>query len=113
MYNSSLVEIIKSFSSSDIKRFDEFLNSPFFNKKPTVIKLWDDLKSFYPEFNSKEISKKNTYERIVPGKKYNYGTMKNMIFDLTKLAEIFLSKIFIALSSLCVISINGFFIKHL
>jgi len=93
MYNSSLVEIIKSFSSSDIKRFDEFLNSPFFNKKPTVIKLWDDLKSFYPEFNSREISKKNIYERIVPGKEYNYGTMKNMIFDLTKLAEIFLSKI--------------------
>lgn len=92
MYNSSLVEIIKSYSSSDIKRFDDFLNSPFFNKKPTVIKLWEDLKSFYPDFSSSELSKKNVYERIIPGKKYNYGTMKNMIFDLTKLAEMFLSQ---------------------
>lgn len=92
MYNSSLVEIIKSFSSSDIKRFDEFLNSPYFNKKPTVIKLWDDIKRFYPEFDTIQLAKKDVYERIVPGKKYNYGTMKNIMFDLTKLAEKFLSQ---------------------
>ena len=92
MHNSSLVEIVKSFSTSDIKKFDEFLNSPFFNRKPTVIKLWDYLKSFHPDYSSPELLKKNVYERIVPGKKYNYGTMKNMIHDLTKLAEIFLSQ---------------------
>ena len=91
MYNSSLIEILKTFSLSDYKRFDEFLNSPFFNKKPTVIKLWEDIKRFYPEYNSLELTKKNVYERIVAGKKYNYGTMKNIMFDLTKLTELFLS----------------------
>jgi len=91
MQSSSLIEIFRTFNESDLKRFDDFISSPFFNRKPTVIKLWAEIKKHAPKFDSEELSRKNVYERIVSGKKYNYGTMKNMLFDLTKLTEQFLA----------------------
>ncbi len=94
MKSSSLIDIIKTFTESDIKRFDDFITSPFFNRKPTVIKLWTEIKKHAPNFDSEALARKNVYEIIVPGKKYNYGTMKNMLFDLNKLAEQFLSHSF-------------------
>lgn len=94
MQSSSLIEILRTFTESDLKRFDDFITSPFFNRKPTVIKLWNVIKKHAPDFNAEVLSRKYVYESIVPGKKYNYGTMKNMLFDLTKLTELFLSQSF-------------------
>ncbi|MBK7253135.1 MAG: hypothetical protein IPI04_04235 [Ignavibacteria bacterium] len=36
------------------------------------------------------MEKEKVWSRLFPGQKYNYGIMKNLIFDLNKLAERFL-----------------------
>ncbi len=89
--NRFLKEIFSSFSAEEIKKFNDFINSPYFNKKTAVIKFWNELIRHAPEFSSSEITREKIYARIFPGKKYNYGTVKNLIFHLTKLAEQFLS----------------------
>lgn len=92
MQDGSLVEILRTFSEAEVKKFSEYLNSPYFNKKPTVIRLWEDIKRFSPVYNNPELEREKVYKRIVPGKPYNYGTMKNMIHDLTILAQSFLAR---------------------
>jgi len=90
MINTILTDILKTFSRDDLKNFEDFIVSPYFNKKNTVIKLWDNIKKFYPDFENENLNRKIVWEKLYPGKDFNYGVMKNLIYDLNQLVERFL-----------------------
>lgn len=91
MINNTLIDLLKSLSKEELHQFEDFVNSPFFNKKTPVIKLFDYLKKFHPSFNENEkLDRKNIYKVLYPGKPFNYGVMKNLIFELNLLGEKFL-----------------------
>ena len=90
MVNTILTDILKTFSRDDLKNFEDFIVSPYFNKKNTVIKLWNNIKHFYPEFENEKLNRKVVWEKLYPGKDFNYGVMKNLIYDLNQLVERFL-----------------------
>ncbi len=81
---------MKSFSKDEVIQFDEFLRSPFYNKKPNAVKFFEVLKKHAPDFKEESIQKENIWKQLYPGKKYNWGVLKNLIFDLTKLSEKFI-----------------------
>ncbi len=87
MHKTNALNIIQTFSEKEICEFTDFLRSPYFNKKSGVVKLFHEIKKSYPDYVSDELLKENLWKRIYPGKKYNYGTMKNLIYDLTNLIE--------------------------
>lgn len=91
MNKSSVIEILKHFSENDIAQFSDFVISPFFNKNKNVSKLYIELKKYYPDFDSDYLKKENIWNKIYPGKAFNYGVMKNLIHDLTKLFEEFVA----------------------
>lgn len=74
-----------------MEEFRDFLISPFHNKKSMVVRLFDVIRKKGPEFIDDSLEKEMIWEKIYPGKPYNYGVMKNLIHDLTKLAENFIS----------------------
>jgi hypothetical protein len=90
MLNSSLLEILRAFKPGEVKRFGDMVSSPYFNKKAALIKLYDYIKAYAPEFKSEMLNREAIYKALFPGKEYNYGTMKNLIYDMQKLAEKFL-----------------------
>ncbi len=90
MIKSSLIEILKSFGESEIKEFNDMVCSPYFNKKSAVIKFWKVVRKYAPDFSSRELERENVYKKIFPDKEFNYGTMKNLIHELSKLAEKFI-----------------------
>ncbi len=90
MLKSSLLEIIRTFSKQEMAKFEDFVKSPYFNKKENIIKLFFEIKKNTPEFSVDNLEKENLWKNIFPGKEYNYGIMKNLIFDLSKLAEQFI-----------------------
>ena len=51
--NSNPVEILKTFSKDEVKEFDKFVHSPFFNCRNDVTRLFRELKRFYPTFDGK------------------------------------------------------------
>lgn len=87
MKDSSLLELLRSFSEAELKEFDSMVKSPFFNKKTSITKFWNLVRKYAPEFNSPNLQRENIYQKLLPGKPYNYGTMKNLIFGLSKLCE--------------------------
>ncbi|MEO8666361.1 MAG: hypothetical protein ABI462_12780 [Ignavibacteria bacterium] len=87
MHKSSLLEIIRTFTQKELIKFDDFVNSPYFNKNKNVINLFIEIKKYAPDFAHNGLEKELLWEKIFPGKEYNYGIMKNLIFDLNKLAE--------------------------
>lgn len=90
MLKSTLLEILRSFSKEDLERFDDFANSPFFNKKSSVVKLYSEIKKYAPAFEDEKLEKESMWKLLFPDKKYNYGVLKNLIHDLTKLSEEYL-----------------------
>lgn len=86
MLKSTVLEIIRSFTTEDIRRFEDFLKSPFFNKNSNAIRLFSLIKKYSSDFDNLKLGKENLWQELFPGKTYNYGTMKNLIFELKKLA---------------------------
>ena len=90
MEKSSVIEILKTLSKEEIAGLSDFVSSPYFNKKSNVVKLYNVLRKYSPDFPEEKIKKEEVWKKIFPGKKYNYGVMKNLIFELNKLALTFL-----------------------
>ena len=90
MLKSSLIEILKTFDKTELSKFEDFINSPYHNKNTNAQRLYSALKKYYPEFKSAELEKEIVWLKLFPGKDYNYGTMKNLIHELSKLAVKFI-----------------------
>jgi hypothetical protein len=91
MINNILVELLRSFSKEELLKFGVFVNSPFYNKKTAVVNLFNYLKNFHPQFDDREqLDRKNIYRKLYPGKPFNYGVMKNIIYELNLSGEKFL-----------------------
>lgn len=90
MINHRIIDILKTFSGKEIKRFKEYLNSPFFNKSNKIIKFYDCLISFHPDFKSKNLTKENLYSKTGNYSVYSKSTIDNLLSDLLFQAENFL-----------------------
>ncbi|HMS34590.1 MAG TPA: hypothetical protein PKC91_10940 [Ignavibacteria bacterium] len=91
MHNISLIKLLRSFTPKEFSEFREFLLSPYFNKKNSVIKLYDIIRNYYPEFTSEEISKKNIHEKLFPGKVFNDTNLRVLVHNLNVLAKKFIA----------------------
>lgn len=93
LLNSKLIDILKTFSQEEIKKFSEFLISPFHNKNKKAVQLFEFLSAFHPEYENKNLTKEKIFEKIFSGKSkssvYNDASVRNLLSDLMILAEKF------------------------
>jgi hypothetical protein len=91
MFKSKLVNILRTFTPEEIKRFKEFISSPFHNKNKNVIKLFGALIKFYPNFSSDQLTKEILFKHLYPSKEYNDLVMRILLSDIIKLLEKFIA----------------------
>lgn len=92
MINSIVMETMSSMTPGEIKSFGKFIRSPYFNESPLLIKLFEILKKYYPEFTNRNLTKEKIHTKIFPGKKYNDDMMRKLLSDLQGLFEDFLTQ---------------------
>lgn len=90
MLKSSLLEILRTFTKQELTKFEDFVRSPYFNKKENVLKLLLEIKKYSPDFADDNLGKETVWKKLFPDKEYNYGILKNLIFDLNQLADRFM-----------------------
>ncbi len=90
MKNRKYIQLIAALSKKELKRFRVYLQSPFFNKKQSIVQLFDFIHQFYPTYEHKKLNKLQAYSYIFPNQKYQEQTFRNLISDLYKLLEGFL-----------------------
>jgi hypothetical protein len=90
MVNTKLVLLLKTLSKTEIIKFRELVNSPFYNKNQNVIRLCDELVKFHPSFDSDQCTEKEIFGRMFKKEEYNYFKIKNLISDLYQLSMTFL-----------------------
>ncbi|HWA05518.1 MAG TPA: hypothetical protein VG961_03145 [Ignavibacteria bacterium] len=90
MKKTKLITLLSTFSRQEIYRFEEFVNSPYFNKNRNVINLCKALLPYWPGFDLAELTEENIFKLIYPNEKFEYFKIKNVISDLYALASEFL-----------------------
>jgi len=66
--DSKLTEVLRSFSAEELKSFEKFLNSPFFNFGRDLTPFFKIVRSYYPDFSHKKFTAEHIYSKLYPGK---------------------------------------------
>lgn len=91
MIKSRVIEILKTFSSAELKSFRLYVNSPVHNTNKNVRKILEIIKRHHPLFDSQVLVKENLFRKLYPQKTYNDIVMRVLISDMLRLCEEFLS----------------------
>lgn len=88
MLSDKLVNLLKSFSKTDLNRFEKYLISPFFNENKEQIKLFQMLNKYIrdPEQDLTQIKKLEVWQKLFQKKKYNDVLFRRICSDLTQMA---------------------------
>lgn len=85
MKDLKLISLLKTFSKTEIKEFEKFLQSPYLNTSGEYIfKFFNNIKKYYPEFESVELTKQNIFKKIYPKEKYNDARMRKLTSETMK-----------------------------
>lgn len=90
MLNNKLTEVLKTLDKKEFRKLGEFTASPYFNKNDKVIKLFELLSHYHPDYSIKKLTIESLYEGLFPGEDYDYFRINNVISDLYKVTENFL-----------------------
>lgn len=91
MENTKLFYLLKSFSKTDLKELNKFINSPFHNSNKKIIELLILLQKYLNKPNDKAPKIEFVFSQIYPGKKYNSFIIRNLFSNMVKLIEEFIS----------------------
>ena len=92
MKNTKLISLLKKLSSTELRRFKEYIVSPFFNKNKKVQKLGSIISEYAPDYQSEDLEKRKVFEKIYFDKQYNELQINNVISDLLQLLYDFLAQ---------------------
>lgn len=94
MKDTKLIELLKNLSKDDFKELEKFVASPYFRKERDLSPLLRIMKSFHPEFNSKNLNDefifKNLYPEKIFGDERSYSIIKTLTSELFKTCKEFL-----------------------
>jgi len=91
MKGTKIIRLIGRFTEEELKSFEKFLRSPYFNTNESVLKLYYYLLDFAPEFEEEQMSHEAAYAYIYPAKDFNYKGLNKLRAVLLQLAERFIA----------------------
>jgi hypothetical protein len=91
MVNSSLLQLLKKFDKQQLKEFNSFVKSPFFNSNKALISLYEYIRKQYPEFEPAKLEKQFINRKIFGKTEFNDGFFRVLMSNLQDLAEEYLS----------------------
>lgn len=89
MLRYKAINILKSFSKEDIKKFHLFINSPYFNTQKKVAYFYNILSKFHPDFSEKMCCNETLMRKLNTS---SLSTLKNLFADLFKLLEKYIAQ---------------------
>ena len=90
MTESKLIQLLRTFSTGEWRRFNEFVASPYFNKKEELVIFSQYLRTLAPNFSPKKLSKEVIFKVIFPKKEYDEKRLSYLMNYLLELAEKFI-----------------------
>lgn len=90
MRHSKLILLLQTFSTSELRAFKDFVESPFFNKNKELIRLNRHLKKLASkDFPESKLTREAVFKAVYPGQTYDDKQLNYAMSLLLKLAERF------------------------
>ncbi|MGB1205897.1 MAG: hypothetical protein ACPG5B_09635 [Chitinophagales bacterium] len=90
MKSRKYIQLLFFLDKKERKQFRLYLESPFFNKRKSILQLFDFIEKYSPTYENKKLTKEKAFLFIFPEKKYREQTFKNLMSELTRMLEDFL-----------------------
>lgn len=91
MHDKKLIQLLRTFETSEIKALDKFVRSPYFNTNPTIVKLWTHIKKYAPDFSAAPLSEEKTFKKVFPKTAFNEQKLRKLRSILLKIVQDFLA----------------------
>lgn len=91
MKNSQIIKILRTFSRAEIKSFEKFVNSPYYNTSSATAGLFDALRSFYPEFSGEHLTRQRLFKDVYGNRNYSNVLFNKLSSNLIKLSLEFIT----------------------
>jgi hypothetical protein len=93
MKDSKLIKVLKTFSPEEIKSFEKFITSPYFNSVKNYVQFFKELKKYYPDFDDDNLKNESIYRKLYKGKPFNKQVMWNLTSGFEKMVQEFLVQV--------------------
>jgi len=90
VFKHNLFSLLSTFTSDELKKFSDFLQSKYFVTNKKLYPLFSILEKFYPSFQDEKLTKKFLFEKLYPGKTYHDSTIRDLLSELLDKCEEFL-----------------------
>jgi len=90
MYRTDLYNLLKTFSSEEMDRFGNFIQSHCSKRNKRLPAIWAEINNQYPLFADKKFNKERLYKKLYTNRPYNDSTMRSFYHQLYRLAEKFI-----------------------
>ena len=91
MVKTKFISLLKQLSSKELKKFEELVNSPVFNKNQNLQKLCFFVVKYAPSFDAPTMTKDKAYQYIFKKSTFDINVINNLVSDLLKLLYTFLA----------------------
>ncbi len=91
MFSNIAIDLLKTLSKEETKKFDAFINSPYYNTNTAVIRLFNTIKKYAPEFTDDSLRREKLFKKVYPGKTYNELSLRNRFSELADLVRKFIA----------------------
>lgn len=90
MHSSNLLKLLFKLDKEECKRFDKFIQSPYFNSNKTLHQLWTLIRKYHPALDSNKLEKEKVFRKLFPQQAYKEDKMWKLMSQLKGLVEQFL-----------------------
>ncbi len=90
MKDSKLVILLKSLKSDEFRWFYKFIRSPYYNSNKHLVKLYELLRKYYPDFDHPKLTQEVLFAKLFPGEKYDIPRMRLLFHRFSNLIESFM-----------------------
>jgi len=91
MQQSKLLDLLRTLSTRQVTRLEEYLASPYFNKNEDLLAFYRFLKEYAPGYSHSDLEKSKVVEKRIAGQKVDARRLVYWMSDLLKLTEHFLA----------------------
>ncbi|MBS1494934.1 MAG: hypothetical protein JST55_15580 [Bacteroidetes bacterium] len=90
MLSTSTIAILKSLNPQEIKRFGDFINSPYHNSTKSIDKIYKIVSKAYPEFASQDLEPETMAKEVFGAGAYKEKRLKNLCAEFGSLLQKFI-----------------------
>jgi hypothetical protein len=91
MQKSKVILLLQTFSDQELNQLEQFLRSPYFNQKEELVRLFDHIKTFHPDYSDSKLNRTALMKLFFPDQENNKKALGYLLSDLNHLIERFLT----------------------